>query len=194
MSKLLSILSRDAARYRQLGGIRNNLGFWIVATHRLRDHARTVENPLVGLPLRATCKAVSLLWQSLLGVRLSEQATIGPGLCLIHPRDVVIGAANIGEDCLLFHEVTIEGGTSGPRVGDRVDVYVGAKVLGDVQVGNDAKIGANCVVTTDVEAGCNVVTAAGRVIPAAVVSAFGPRHCTTEVRDNEGGMRPRRDQ
>jgi serine O-acetyltransferase len=192
MSDLLSILSRDAARYQQLGGIRRNLGFWMVATHRLQNHARTLENPLLGIPVRATCKAASLLWQSLWGVRLSEEATIGPGFCLIHPRDVMVGAARIGEDCLVFHEVTIEGGVNGPHVGDRVDVYVGAKVLGDVQIGSDAKIGANCVVTTDVGASCSVVTAASRVIPAAIVGAFGPRRSATEVSDSRGGFRPTR--
>jgi serine O-acetyltransferase len=175
MSELLSTLARDRARYQPVGGIRRNLGFWMVATHRLQNHARSIPNPLLGLSLRATCKAASLLWQSVWGVRLSEHATIGPGFCLIHPRDVVVGAARIGEDCLVFHEVTIEGGTSGPHLGDRVDVYVGAKVLGDVQVGHDAKIGANCVVTTDVAPGCTVVTAASRVISAAIVGAFGPR-------------------
>jgi serine O-acetyltransferase len=54
-------------------------------------------------------------------------------------------------------------------------VYVGARLLGDIQVGNDAKVGANCVVTTDVAPGCTVVTAASRVISAALVAAFGPR-------------------
>jgi serine O-acetyltransferase len=164
----------------------------MVATHRLQNHARTLENPLLGIPVRATCKAASLLWQSLWGVRLSEEATIGPGFCLIHPRDVMVGAARIGEDCLVFHEVTIEGGVNGPHVGDRVDVYVGAKVLGDVQIGSDAKIGANCVVTTDVGASCSVVTAASRVIPAAIVGAFGPRRSATEVSDSRGGFRPTR--
>jgi serine O-acetyltransferase len=194
MNDLLSILSHDAARYQQLGGIGRNLGFWIVATHRLQKYSRTLEKPLLGLPLRATCKAASMLWQSLWGVRLSEQATIGPGFCLIHPRDVVVGAASIGEDCLVFHEVTIEGGTNGPRVGDRVDVYVGAKVFGDIQVGNDAKIGANCVVTTDVDAGCSVATAPSRVIPAAIVGAFGPRCSNSssgkvgKVSDKGGGF------
>ena len=75
MSDLLSILSRDAARYRQLGGIKRNLGFWMVATHRLHDHARTLENPLLSVPLRATCKAASLLWQSLWGCALGSLGT-----------------------------------------------------------------------------------------------------------------------
>lgn len=175
MKSLLSTLLRDKARYGPLGGIRCNLGFWMVATHRLQSHARTLASPLVRLPLQATCKAASLLWQSVWGVRLSEQAAIGAGFCLIHPRDVVVGCARIGEDCLVFHEVTIEGGRSGPAIGDRVDVYVGAKILGDVRIGDDAKIGANCVVSTDVAPGCDAVVAAGRTIPASIVSAFGPR-------------------
>jgi serine O-acetyltransferase len=180
MSDLLSTLARDRARYQSLGGIRRNLGFWMVATHRLGQEARAMNNPLLGIPLRATCKAASMLWQAIWGVSLSDDATIGPGFCLIHPRDVVVGPARIGEDCLVFHEVTIEGGGSGPRLGDRIDVYAGAKVVGDVQVGDDAKIGANCVVTTDVEPGCNIVTATSRVIPASIVEAFGPRRSSKE--------------
>jgi serine O-acetyltransferase len=61
------------------------------------------------------------------------------------------------------------------EVGNRVDVYVGAKVLGEVRVGHDAKIGANCVVTSDIAPGCDAVVAPGRIIPAPIVSAFGPR-------------------
>ena len=175
MSKLLSTLLQDKSRYAPLGGIRCNLGFWMVATHRLQAHARSLGNPIVGRPLRAACKAASLVWQSVWGVRLSEQASIGAGFCLIHPRDVVVGNARIGENCLVFHEVTIEGGKGGPELGDRVDVYVGAKVLGEVRVGHDAKIGANCVVTSDVAPGCDAVVAPGRIIPAPIVSAFGPR-------------------
>jgi serine O-acetyltransferase len=191
MNALLSTLLRDKARYEPLGGIRRNLGFWMVATHRLQSHARTLASPLVRLPLLATCKAASLLWQSVWGVRLSEQAAIGPGFCLIHPRDVVVGRAHIGEDCLVFHEVTIEGatgegatgegGSGGPELGDHVDVYVGAKVLGDIRIGDDVKIGANCVVTNDVAPGCDAVVAAGRTIPASIVSAFGPRGSVSEA-------------
>jgi serine O-acetyltransferase len=179
MSNLLHALIRDKARYQPLGGIRHNLGFWMVATQRLQRHARTLDNPVLGHSLHATCTVASWLWQSVWGVALSEKTNIGPGFCLIHPRDVVVNAASIGEDCLVFHEVTLDEGTSGPSIGDRVDVYVGAKVLGDVQIGNDAKIGANCVVTANVNAGCSMVTAASRVIPPAIVGAFGPRRSTS---------------
>jgi serine O-acetyltransferase len=182
MSGLLSTLARDRARYQSLGGIRRNLGFWMVVTHRLQQAARAIANPLIGIPLRVTCKAASMVWQSVWGVNLSDEASLGPGFCLIHPRDVVVGPVRIGEDCLVFHEVTIEGGVVGPRLGDRIDVYAGAKVVGDVQIGDDVKIGANCVVTADVEPGCNVVTAASRVIPASIVNAFGPRRPAKEDR------------
>jgi serine O-acetyltransferase len=181
MNALLETLAKDKVRYRLLGGIRRNLGFWMVATHRLNHFAQGLDPSLLSRSLLAGCRGAAWLWRSVWGVDLSESASIGPGFCLIHPRDVLIGRTHIGADCLVFHEVTIEGGAAGPRIGDRVDVYVGAKVLGDVEIGDDAKIGANCVVQSDVEAGCNIVTAASRVIPAAVVGAFGPRRAAADV-------------
>jgi serine O-acetyltransferase len=99
-------------------------------------------------------------------------------LCLIHPRNVGIGTVTIGNNCLIFHEVTLgtnANDSGGPHIGHNVDVYAGAKVLGTVQIGDDAKVGANCVVTKNVEPGATIVTAAARVIPASLVAAFGPR-------------------
>ncbi len=173
--KLLETLARDAARYRALGGIRRNLGFWMGATHRLATYARSAP-ALVRAPLLVTCRSANLLWRTVWGVDLAEEARIGPGLCLIHPRDVHVGPCQIGDDLLIFHEVTIAGEGRGLRIGHGVDVYVGARVLGDVSVGDHAKIGANCAVRTDVEPGSDVVPARNRVIPAALVAAFGPRH------------------
>lgn len=170
--KLLETLVRDAARYEKLGGIRRNLGFWMGATHRLANYARSAP-PVVRAPLLAATRGAQVLWRTVWGVDLADEASIGPGLCLIHPRDVHVGACQIGDDCLIFHEVTIAGR---PHIGNGVDVYVGARVLGDVQVGDHAKIGANCAVQADVAAGSDVVPARNRVIPAALVAAFGPRH------------------
>lgn len=170
--KLLETLARDAARYQQLGGIRRNLGFWMGATHRLANYAQSAP-ALVRAPVLAACRSANLLWRTVWGVDLAADAQIGPGLCLIHPRDVHVGPCQIGDDVLIFHEVTIAGR---PQIGDGVDVYVGARVLGDVEIGNHAKIGANCAVQTNVAAGSDVVPARNRVIPPELVAAFGPRH------------------
>ena len=66
--------------------------------------------------------------------------------------------AELGDDVMLFHGVTL-GGTSGKRVkrhptlGNKVMVGAGAKILGDIHVGSNAKVGANSVVVKDVPAG-----------------------------------------
>jgi serine O-acetyltransferase len=172
---LLATLARDAARYQKLGGIRRNLGFWMGATHRLQEYARTA-HPMLRVPVQAACQAASVLWRTVWGVQISEQAKIGPGLCLIHPRDVRVGPCTIGRDCLIFHEVTIASEKAGLRIGDGVDLYVGARLLGPLTVGDDAKIGANCVVATDVAPGSDLVTARNRVVSPELVVAFGPRH------------------
>lgn len=93
------------------------------------------------------------------GVDIHPAARIGRRLFIDHATGVVIGeTAEIGEDCLIFHGVTLGGqsmrhGKRHPTVGDRVMIGAGAKVLGAINIGNDAKIGANAVVVKNVPAG-----------------------------------------
>lgn len=95
----------------------------------------------------------------LTGVDIHPAATIGRRLFIDHATGVVIGeTAEVGEDCLIFHGVTLGGqsmnkGKRHPTLGDRVMVGAGAKVLGAITVGDDAKIGANAVVVKEVPAG-----------------------------------------
>jgi serine O-acetyltransferase len=171
-------LRRDAERYERLGGWYANYGFWAVATYRLGKWARTLPKPLE-VAVRAPQKLLDNLWCTLFNVRISGDAEIGPGLCLIHPWSVLIGPCSIGENCLIFHEVTL--GTNAnsdnqfPTIGKNVDIYVGARILGKVTVEDDVKIGANCVVLNSVPKGATVAPPASRVISAAAVAAFGPR-------------------
>lgn len=86
---------------------------------------------------------------------------------LPHPNGVVIHPdAKIGVNCLIFQQVTI--GTAGthqaPVVGDHVDIGAGAKLLGGICVGNNAKIGANAVVLSDVPPAKTAVGIPAKVI------------------------------
>lgn len=158
----LAALKRDRERYCELGGWARNTGYWIGATYRLGAWARTIDSRALRLPLLVLHRLLELPWKFFLNVDI-QAARIGPGLCLIHPRNVwIAGGTILGRDCLVFHEVTF--GTNAfingkPRLGDRVDVYVGARILGRVTIGDDAMIGANCVVTRDVPAGHAVLPA-----------------------------------
>jgi serine O-acetyltransferase len=179
---LLQTLRRDARQYRNLGGWYRCLGFWIGGTHRIRSSVSKSSHPVIALPLRLSARIVALAWENICSVVISNDAEIGPGLCLIHAHNIWIGGASIGRNCLIFHDVTIgtNANASGlPQIGNNVDIYVGAKLLGAIKIGDDAKIGANCAVTQSLAPGATVVTAANRVIPPSMVAAFGPRPSET---------------
>jgi len=169
---MVAALRRDRERYAELGGVAGNVGFWIGATYRVGRWIRTIRPWLLRLPLLVAYRVVEAQWKLFLNVHI-EAESIGPGLCLIHPRNVLIGRGTVlGDDCLLFHEVTfgsnalVEGR---PRVGNRVDVYIGARVLGRVTIGDDAMIGANCVVTRDVPARYAMIPAKTILAPRALL-------------------------
>jgi len=91
---------------------------------------------------------------------------IGPGLFINHGFGSVILAEEIGENCQIFHGVTIGYTSKGPpRIGSRVEIGAGAKVLGPITVGDDVFIGANAVVVDDVPSGMIAVGVPARIRP-----------------------------
>ena len=164
---MLDYVRRDAARYRTKWF--SYPGFWITAIYRLGNWAHR-QRALLRIPVWVVYRVLRLVFR-IYSVDVwagKRGARIGPGLCLIHPMSIIIGkGAEIGEECLIFHDVTIgTGPTPGvPKIGNNVDIYAGARVLGGVVIGDGVMIGANCVVTRDVPAGSVVVTAPCRVIP-----------------------------
>jgi len=97
------------------------------------------------------------------GIEIHPGAVIGRRFFIDHGMGVVIGeTAEIGDDCTLYHGVTL-GGTSWskgkrhPTLGDNVVVGAGAKVLGPIFIANNARIGSNSVVVKEVSEGATVV-------------------------------------
>lgn len=96
------------------------------------------------------------------GVFIHPKNHLGSGILFPHPGGIVIGEnVSLGENCVIYQHVTIGGksriGTTSaqyPVIGDNVTIYAGAKVIGAVKIGDNAIIGANSVVTTDIEANC----------------------------------------
>jgi serine O-acetyltransferase len=92
---------------------------------------------------------------------------IGPGLFIQHGFATIVAARRVGRNCWINQQVTI-GFTrpdDRPSIGDDVFVYAGAKVLGDVTVGDGACVGANAVVLTDVPPGATAVGVPARILP-----------------------------
>ncbi|GIF15622.1 serine O-acetyltransferase EpsC [Actinoplanes teichomyceticus] len=143
-------------------------GLWAVWSHRLA-------HPLhrAGLPLLP--RLLSQVTRLLTGIEIHPGAVIGRRLFIDHGAGVVIGeTARIGDDVTVYHRVTLggrgwrrdpKGSRRHPTVGDRVVLGVGATVLGPVRVGDDAEIGAHCLVTADVPAGARLRAGQARETP-----------------------------
>jgi serine O-acetyltransferase len=108
--------------------------------------------------LRGPARVLTQLTRFLTGIEIHPGATIGRRFFIDHGMGVVIGeTAEIGDDVMLYHGVTLGGRTlqqvkRHPTVGNRVTIGAGAKVLGPLHIGDDSAIGANAVVTRDVPA------------------------------------------
>lgn len=119
--------------------------------------ASRLTNRLWVAGFRFPARVISQLTRFLTGIEIHPGATIGRRFFIDHGMGVVIGeTAIIGDDCMLYHGVTLGGkaprhtapGTKRhPTLGDGVTVGAGAKVLGDITIGEWSAVGANAVVT-----------------------------------------------
>ena len=117
-------------------------------------------------------RLVSHFSRWLTGIEIHPGATIGRRFFIDHGMGVVIGeTAEIGDDCTLYHGVTL-GGTSWnkgkrhPTLGKGVVVGAGAKILGPILVGEGARIGSNAVVVKEVPAGATAIGIPARIVEA----------------------------
>lgn len=138
-------------------------GFQAVVAHR-------IAHGLYKRRMRYLARVVSQLSRFFTNIEIHPGATIGRRFFVDHGAGVVIGeTAIIGDDVLMYHQVTL-GGTSlektkrHPTIGNGVLLGMGAKVLGNITVGDGARIGANAVVTRDVPPNTSVVGVPGRIL------------------------------
>lgn len=115
-------------------------------------------------------RVFSHIGRGLTGIEIHPGATIGHRVFIDHGMGVVIGeTAIIGDDCTLYHGVTL-GGTSWnkgkrhPTLEQGVVIGAGAKVLGPITIGKNAKIGSNAVVVKDVPANATAVGIPARIL------------------------------
>lgn len=119
---------------------------------------------------RFLARAVSQWSKLWTGIEIHPGARIGKRLVIDHGTGIVIGeTAEIGDDCLLYQGVTLGGtgkdvGKRHPTLGNNVMVGAGAKVLGPIHVGNNARIAANAVVLREVPENATVVGVPGHVV------------------------------
>jgi serine O-acetyltransferase len=160
-----SVFERDPAARNTLDVLTTYPGIHAVLFHRL-NHA------LWKLGLNWLARLLSNIPRWYTGIEIHPGAVIGRRFFIDHGMGVVIGeTTEIGDDCTLYHGVTL-GGTSWekgkrhPTLGNNVVIGAGAKVLGPIHIGDNARIGSNAVVLNNVAAGSTVVGVPGRLVAA----------------------------
>ena len=140
-------------------------GFHAMLFHRLA-------HCLWGAGLKWLARLVSHFSRWVTGIEIHPGAAIGRRFFIDHGMGVVIGeTAEIGNDCTLYHGVTL-GGTSWnkgkrhPTLGEGVVVGAGAKILGPITIGAGARIGSNAVVVKEVPPGATAIGIPARIIEA----------------------------
>jgi len=138
-------------------------GFHAILLHRLAHRLYRWRVPL----LARLISQFSRFWT---GIEIHPGATIGRRFFIDHGMGVVIGeTAEIGDDVLLYQNVTLGGtgtekGKRHPTIGNSVVIGAGAKVLGNIVIGDNVKIGAGSVVVHPVPDNSTVVGIPGRVV------------------------------
>ncbi len=158
-----SVFDRDPAARTFMEVLTNYPGLHAIWWHRL-NHKLWRAN------WKWLARFLSTIARWLTGVEIHPGARIGRRFFIDHGMGVVIGeTAEIGDDVTLYHGVTL-GGTSWnpgkrhPTLGNNVVVGAGAKILGPLYVGENARVGSNAVVVKDVPAGATVVGIPGRIV------------------------------
>ena len=157
------VFDRDPAARSTFEVITTYPGFHAVVFHRLA-------NKLWRMGWKWLARFTSHIGRWLTGIEIHPGATIGRRVFIDHGMGVVVGeTAEIGDDCTLYHGVTL-GGTSWnkgkrhPTLMSGVVVGAGAKILGPITIGANARIGSNAVVVKDVPDDATAVGIPARIL------------------------------
>lgn len=176
---MFEILREDFARYHHAGRpfeprpspLRASLGygFLAVCVYRYGRWCRALQPRWLAFPFKVVYLLLKIPVELLFGIYVSTNSDIGPGLYIGHFGGIFL-VCNAGRNLSVGQQVTIGYKGAGksdrcPQLGNDVYVGVGAKVIGDIRIGDGVVIGANTVVTRDVPAHMRVVGAKVRVSP-----------------------------
>ncbi|MFW8592320.1 serine O-acetyltransferase [Glaciecola sp. 2405UD65-10] len=158
-----SVFARDPAARTKLEVLFNYPGLHAVWLHR-------ISHKLWSWKVKWLARFVSNIARFITGIEIHPGAKLGQRVFIDHGMGVVIGeTATVGNDVTLYHGVTL-GGTSWkagkrhPTLRDNVVVGAGAKVLGPIEIGKNARVGSNSVVVKDVPDDATCVGVPGRII------------------------------
>lgn len=145
-------------------------GFRAVAIHRFGVWRMSIQPKLLRAPLTLLYQSLYRKVRNTYGIDLPFTVTLGRRVVIEHQGAIVVhGYSVIGNDSIIRQGVTLgnrylDRPLDAPKLGERVNVGAGAKILGAISIGDDACVGANAVVISDVPAGHTAVGIPAKLI------------------------------
>lgn len=161
-AEVKACFERDPASRNLVEVLLNYSGLHAIICHRIAHTLDKLKIPLLPRLLMTVARWIT-------GVEIHPSATIGRGLFIDHGMGVVIGeTTTIGRHVTLYQGVTLGGtgkqrGKRHPTIGNNVVIGTGAKILGDITIGDHSMVGANAVVVKNVPEHSTVVGVPGRI-------------------------------
>ncbi|MCC5618067.1 serine acetyltransferase [Nostoc sp. CHAB 5836] len=145
-------------------------GFRAVATQRFGVWRMTIKSKVLRSPFSILYRALYRHARNIYGIDLPYTVKLGRRVIIEHQGAIVIhGNCVIGDDCIIRQGVTLgnrylDRPFEAPKLGDRVNVGAGAKILGGLIIGDEVNIGANAVVLSDIPADQTAVGIPAKII------------------------------
>jgi serine O-acetyltransferase len=150
--------------------LEKNMGLWrvffrmetpAIVSYRFGNWVGKLKTPVISQILGIVAGILQRLVQMLIGIYISPDAEIGPGLVIHTPFGIIVGPNKIGSHLTIQSGVVIAAGTRG--IGDNVYFGAGAKVMGGAKIGNNVVVAANSLVLTDVPDNMTVLGVPARI-------------------------------
>jgi serine O-acetyltransferase len=146
-------------------------GFRAIAVYRFGVWRKTIKSQFLQIPFNIIYGMLYRKVRNTYGIELLYTAKLGRRVVIQHQGGIVIHAhCSIGDDCVIRQNVTLgmrysERPMDAPKLGKKVDIGAGANILGDVTIGDNARIGANAVVLQDIPPGSTAVGIPAKILP-----------------------------
>jgi serine O-acetyltransferase len=145
-------------------------GFWVMVVYRYGRWRYGIKHGLLRKPFSLLYRFLYKVVQILTGIELPCEVPVGRNFRIDHFGDIIIsGYASFGDDCIVRNGVTVGlkniEEKAAPKIGNDVNIGAGAKLLGNITIGDHVDIGANAVVIASVPDNSIAVGIPARIIP-----------------------------
>jgi serine O-acetyltransferase len=166
----MALFSNIKADLKTYEGQWSQQGFWVMVVYRYGRWRYGIKNSLLRKPFSLLYRFLYKVVQILTGIELPCEVPVGRNFRIDHFGDIIIsGYASFGDDCIIRNGVTVGlkniEEKAAPRIGNRVNIGTGAKILGNIAIGDNVDIGANAVVIAPVPDNSIAVGIPARIIP-----------------------------